>query len=113
VVGWEHASSFVSSFVVRECWGDEDAPVIHMGIIVGMRGVSIRMQPLKRDDCRGSDDEEEAPKQRVYDLCVGEYDIEVGGKSRLCEIRELAHIPHLNRCNRAMPVWGSALYVSD
>jgi len=42
-VGWEHASFFVSSFVVRECWGDEDAPVIHMGIIVGMRGVSIRM----------------------------------------------------------------------
>jgi len=58
-------------------------------------------------------DEEEAPKQRVYDLCVGEYDIEVGGKVWLFEIRELVHIPHLNRCNHAIPVCGSALYVSD
>ena len=65
MVGWEHASFFVSSFVVRAGWGDEDAPVIHMGIIVGMRGVSIRMRPLKRDDCRGSKDEEEASKQCV------------------------------------------------
>jgi hypothetical protein len=29
------------------CRGNEDAPVIHMGMIVGMRGVSIRMRPLK------------------------------------------------------------------
>jgi len=44
VVGSGHASFFVvSSFVDRECWRDEDAPVIHMGIIVGMWGVSIRM----------------------------------------------------------------------
>jgi len=34
---------FVSSFVVRECWEDEDALVIHMGMIVGMRDVSISM----------------------------------------------------------------------
>ena len=55
---------------MREYWGDEDAPVIHMGIIVGMRGVPIRMRPLKGDDCRGSDDEEAASKRRVHDLCV-------------------------------------------
>ena len=63
---------------MREYCGDEDAPVIHMGMIVGMRCVSIRMRPLKGDDCRGSDDEEEASKRRVYDLRGGEYDIEVG-----------------------------------
>jgi len=62
---------FVSSFVVLEYWGDEDAPVIHMGMIVGMRCVSIRMRPLKGDDCRGIDDEEEASKRRVYDLRGG------------------------------------------
>jgi len=52
-MGWEHASFFVNGFAVQECWGDEDAPVIHIGIIVGMQGVSIRLRPLKRDDCCG------------------------------------------------------------
>ena len=56
---------FVSSFVVWEYWGDEDAPVIHMGMIVGMQGVSTRMRLLKGDDYR-----REASKQR-YDLCGG------------------------------------------
>ena len=28
----------VSSFLVREYWGYEDELVIHMGVIVGMRG---------------------------------------------------------------------------
>ncbi len=57
--------------------GNEDAPVIHMGMIVGMRGVSIRMRPLKEDDYRGSDDEKGASKRRFYDLSGG-YDIETG-----------------------------------
>jgi len=60
---------FVSSFVVREYWEDEDAPVIHMGMIVGMRGVSISMQPLKGDNGHGSDDEKEASKRYCYELC--------------------------------------------
>lgn len=70
-MGWEHASFFfsVSSFVVREYGEDGDAPVIHMGMIVGMRGVSIRMRPLHGDDYRGSDDEKGASKRRLYDLC--------------------------------------------
>ena len=60
---------FVSSFVVREYWEDEDALVIHMGMIVGMQGVSISMRPLKGDDGRGSDDEKEASKRYCYELC--------------------------------------------
>ena len=52
--------------------GDRDAPVIHMGMIVGMRGVSIRMRPLKGGDDRGSDDEEaEASERRFHDLRGG------------------------------------------
>ena len=70
---------------MQEHWGDEDTPVTHMGMIVGMRGVSIRMQPLKGDDCRGSDNEEGGSKRCVYDFCIGEYVIEVGGKAQLFE----------------------------
>jgi len=50
---------------------DEDAPVIHMGMIVGMRGVSIRMRPLKGDEYRGSNDAKEGSKRRFYDLPGG------------------------------------------
>ena len=64
VVGWGSTRRFfISSFVVWEYWGDEDALVIHVGMIVGMQGVSIRMQPLKGDDYQ-----REASKRR-YDLC--------------------------------------------
>lgn len=60
---------FRQRFVVREYWGDEDAPVIHIGMIVGIRGVSIKMRPLKGDEYRGRDDEKEASKRRFYGLC--------------------------------------------
>ena len=62
---------FVSSFVVREYWGDEDALVIHMGMIVGMRGVSIRIRPLKGYDGRGGDDEKGASIRRFMICVVG------------------------------------------
>jgi len=55
-------------------------------------------------------------RKRQYDVLWfvwWEYDIEVGGSVRFFEIKELMHIPHLKRCNHAVPVCGSALYVSD
>ena len=60
---------FVSSFVVQEYWEDEDIPVIHMGMIMGMQGVSISMQPLKGDNGHSSNNEKEASKQYCYELC--------------------------------------------
>ena len=60
---------FVSGFVVREYWEDEDAPAIRIGMIVGMRGVSISMRPLKGDDGCGSNEEKEASKRYCYELC--------------------------------------------
>ena len=45
------------------CRGNEDAPVIHMGMIVGMRGDSIRMRLLKGQvSIVVCDDEKEASK---------------------------------------------------
>ena len=45
--------------------------MIHMGMTVGMRGVSIRMRPLKGDDGRGGDDEKEASIRRFMICVVG------------------------------------------
>jgi hypothetical protein len=92
------ASLFVSASLCAGVGILGSAPVIHMGMIVGRRGVSIKIRPLEgekswwRRRTRGG----MKASERVR-----------GGENRA------THIPHLKRCNPAIPVCGSALYESD
>ena len=78
---------FVSSFVVREYWGDEDGPDPHGGDC-GIVWCLHQDATAEGDDYHSIIVVATMKKTRrndVFMIRVGEYDIEAGGEARLFE----------------------------